>query len=72
MYENLSFFLLYNYLFILFCQFFAILDVAAFVTDVTSLMCNMLLQELHFLTGGYFFNHVKHSYKDMYTPPALT
>jgi hypothetical protein len=54
------------------CQFYANLDVAAFVTDVASLICNLLLQELHFLTGSYFFYPVKHSDKDMYIPPALT
>jgi hypothetical protein len=48
-------------LFILVCQFYAILELATFVTDVASWMCNMLLQELHFLSGSYLLNPVKHS-----------
>jgi len=55
----------------LLCQFYAILDVAAFVTDVASVMCNMFLQELHFLISSYFFNPVKDSDKNMYVLHVL-
>ena len=55
---------------ILVSQYYAVMNAAAFITDVATLMYYVLLQELHFLTGRYASNPVKYSDKDMYIPPA--